>query len=42
MDENSALSKYIGRFLTSWTRNVLKTAILNFGYEAMFCGTKKI
>lgn len=40
MDENSALSKYIGRFFEELDKNVLKTAILNLGYEAMFCGTK--
>ncbi|MGN0658953.1 MAG: radical SAM protein [Emergencia sp.] len=40
LDENSALSGYIGRFFDELDRNVLKTAVLNFGYEAMFCGTK--
>ncbi len=42
MDENSALSKYIGRFFDELDKNVFKTAILNFGYEAMFCGTKTV
>lgn len=42
MDESSALSRYIGRFFDELDANVLKTAILNFGYEAMFCGTKMI
>jgi MoaA/NifB/PqqE/SkfB family radical SAM enzyme len=40
MDENSAMSKYIGRVFDELDENVLKTAVLNFGYEAMFCGTK--
>lgn len=40
LDENSALTKYISRFVDELDKNVLKTAVLNFGYEAMFCGTK--
>ena len=40
MDEDGALMKYINRVVDTIDRNVLKTAFLNFGYEAMFCGTK--
>lgn len=40
LDENSALTRYINRFIDELDKNVLKTAVLNLGYEAMFCGTK--
>ncbi len=39
-NENGALIKYIDRFVDELDKNVLKTAALNFGFEAMFCGTK--
>ena len=40
MNEDGALVKYIDRFVGELDKNVLKTAVLNFGFEAMFCGTK--
>lgn len=40
LDENSALTKYINRIVDELDKNVLKTTFLNFGYEAMLCGTK--
>lgn len=40
MNEDGALAKYIERFACELDKNVLKTAVLNFGFEAMFCGTK--
>lgn len=40
MNEDGALAKYIDRFVCELDKNVLKTAVLNFGFEAMFCGTK--
>lgn len=40
MNEDGALMKYINRAVDNLDRNVLKTAALNFGYEAMFYGTK--
>ena len=39
-DENSALNKYICRIIDETDEHVLKTFLLNFLYEAMFCGTK--
>ena len=41
-DENSMLFKYISRIVDETDRHVLKTFVLNFLYEAMFCGTKKM
>ncbi|MCH3953664.1 MAG: radical SAM protein [Eubacterium sp.] len=41
-DPDSAISRYVDRIITTLHPNVLKTFILNFLYEAMFCGTKKI
>ncbi|MDD6154084.1 MAG: radical SAM protein [Eubacteriales bacterium] len=41
-DQNSALSKYINRVIDNTDKNVLKQFVLNFLYEAMFCGTKVI
>jgi MoaA/NifB/PqqE/SkfB family radical SAM enzyme len=41
-DDNSALSKYINRIIDNTNKNVLKTFVLNFLYEAMYCGTKKM
>lgn len=40
MNEDGALVRYIDRFVDELDKNVLKTAVLNFGFEAMFCGTK--
>ena len=40
MNEDGTLAKYIDRIVDELDRNVLKTAALNLGYEAMFCGTK--
>ncbi|MGI6211737.1 MAG: radical SAM protein [Anaerovoracaceae bacterium] len=40
MDENNGLNRYINRFVDNIDKHVLKTAFLNFGYEAMFRGTK--
>ena len=42
MDESGALNRYINRFVDNVDRNVLKTAFLNFAYEAMFYGTKVV
>lgn len=42
LDENSALSRYTDRFFNELDPHVLETAVLNLGYEAMFCGTKKV
>lgn len=42
LDENSTLSRYVDRFFSEVDRGILETAILNLGYEAMFCGTKKV
>ena len=39
---DSAISRYVDRIITTLHPNVLKTFLLNFLYEAMFCGTKKI
>ncbi|MDD5921589.1 MAG: radical SAM protein [Eubacteriales bacterium] len=39
-DENSTFYKYLSRIVDELDKNVLKTFILNFLYEAMFCGTK--
>lgn len=41
-NKDMALNKYINRFIDELDKNVLKTAVLNFGYEAMFSGTKTI
>ena len=38
-DENSALSRYINRALDEVDHNVLRTTVLNFGFEAMLNGT---
>ena len=41
-DENSALSRYINKALDEVDHNVLKTTVLNFGFEAMLHGTLTI
>ena len=41
-DENSALSRYINRALDEVDHNVLRTTVLNFGFEAMLNGTMTI
>lgn len=41
-DENSALHKYIDRIIDESDKNVLKTFMMNFIYEAMLCGTKQV
>ena len=41
-DSDSALNHYIGRILDEVDPAVLKTAILNFGFEAFLNGTKTI
>lgn len=40
LDENGALNKYINRVVDELDKHVLKTALLNLGFEAMLCGTK--
>lgn len=40
MNPNNGLNRYIDRFVNNIDKHVLKTAFLNFGYEAMFRGTK--
>ena len=42
LDESSALSQYLNRALDEIDPNVLKTTILNFGFEAMLNGTMTI
>ncbi len=39
-DENSMLYRYVSRIIDETDPHVLKTFVLNFLYEAMFCGTK--
>ena len=39
-EEDGVLMKYINRLVDNLDKNVLKQAVLNFGYEAMFRGTK--
>ena len=41
-DETSALNRYINRALDEVDHNVLKTSVLNFGFEAMLNGTMTI
>ena len=41
-DPESKWMLYINRLLDEVSPNVLKTAALNFGYEAGLCGTKKV
>lgn len=41
-DKNGALNKYINRVLDEVDPNVIKTTVLNFGFEAMLHGTKTI
>ena len=41
-DEDGFLYSYVNRALDEVDPNVLKTMALNFGFEAMYCGTKKI
>lgn len=41
-DKNCTLNKYINRLIDETDPNVLKTAILDLGYEAFFYGTKTI
>ena len=41
-DETSALNRYINRALDEVDHNVLKTSVLNFGFEAMLSGTMTI
>lgn len=40
MDDKGVLMDYINRIVDETDKHVLKQAVLNFGYEAMFCGTK--
>ncbi len=39
-EPDGVLMKYINRIIDETDKHVLKQAALNFGYEAMFCGTK--
>ena len=39
-DENSTMNKYLNSLVDQLDKNVFKTFVLNFLYEAMFCGTK--
>lgn len=39
-DPNGVLMKYINRIIDNTDKHVLKTFVLNFGYEALLCGTK--
>ncbi len=39
-DPDGVLMKYINRIIDNTDKHVLKTFVLNFGYEAMLCGTK--
>ena len=41
-DKNTTLNQYISRIMKEVDPNVLKTAILNLGFEAFFYGTKTI
>ena len=41
-DPDGVLIQYINRIVDETDKNVLKTAFLNLGYEAMFSGTKTI
>ena len=41
-DKDGFINQYINRFLDEVDPKVLKTVALNFGYEAMYNGTKKI
>lgn len=41
-DKNGFIYKYVNRILDETDPKVLKTFALNFGFEAMFYGTKKI
>lgn len=41
-DENCALNHYLNRLLDELDANVIKTTVLNFGFEAMLHGTKTI
>ena len=40
--EDGFIKSYINRVLDEVNPNVIKTMALNFGFEAMLCGTKKI
>lgn len=39
-DPDGVLMKYINRIIDNTDKHVLKTFVLNFGYEALLCGTK--
>ena len=41
-DENSSLNGYLNRLFDELDPHVVKTTVLNLGFEAMLCGTKKI
>lgn len=41
-DKNGCINHYVNRFMDEVDPHVLKTAILNFGFEAMIHGTKTI
>ncbi|MBQ1391864.1 MAG: radical SAM protein [Firmicutes bacterium] len=40
LKEDGLVMSYVNRAVDELDKHVLKTAFLNFGYEAMFCGTK--
>lgn len=42
MEPDGVLITYINRIIDTIDKSVLKKAVLNFGYEAMFTGTKKM